>query len=366
MSNPESLYRPSLTGYTILRETPRDDITLGDQVYEQADHYTERGSYRSYLELPAYDKYLSIHKVLVGESGAKELLALADDMSQSALPKHLDAAGSAYCEAALALHGETATNRIALAEQAVQCWERSLLTSQVIAENESVDILYGDSDQFRTALNIAYAPLLISMMLGNVTRETMKRTTADTLAIAQTSAVQKNLARQRNSRLAADDHVGLLHECNALLTLLHFKDPKYVPAPSFERADNGIYHRRQSHDIMIFHQHYGDIKKIVPIEVKATASKSDRARYKALLVRGKMHLISNHGFDPVETLDAFTNTFHGTATQKDAQLTDFASANMKELLRLYKRGKTNTAIKTTSPTKFHDPTYVADRYVSKK
>lgn len=332
------------------------DWPLADVTAEQlADH-------RAYLaHNDTYDKYLRIHKVFVGESGAHELIDIGDTLATERLPRYLDAAGWAYAEAGLVLESESATTRIELLEAAEQCWEQSLQADRAIMDQPSLHEAYEDTTPYRTALNLAYTPLMKSIILGNVTDATRERTFLDTLTIAQTGAVQLDLARRQPNNLAVADYVGFLHEVNTLLTLLYLDDPRYVPLPSTARADTGYYHIEQTHDVTVINQHWGVIKKVIPLEVKAKASARDRERYKALIVRGKMHLSVAGRHDPRQTIEAFTAVHEGTAGHDDQQTVDRISATMLHLLRLYQQGA-NDAIQTTSRTKFHDARYVAPYY----
>lgn len=362
MSRPVSSFEANLPGYGALRETSGHDLRFDASAYQLADKFNPKNPPGQYLKNPAYDQYMRIHKVLVGESGAKRLLEIADSLSTESLPTYLDAAGSAYMEAAIALQQESTVGRIELADLAEGCWQRSLLLGQKLVDDLELRGLYEDSDQFRTATALAFSPLQKSLIVGNVTSTIRQRTFADMLAIAETSAVQLDLAWRQKHREAMDDHVGFLHESNVLLGLLHLDDPRYVPSPSFNRSDNGVYHRKQSHDIVIFNQHWGKIKKIIPVEVKGKASKSDRARYQALLVRDKMHMIASHGFNPVDTLRSFSNIHSDTASQEDHNTVSFATENLLELLRMYQKSGGKNLVNTSSPTTFHDSRLVQHLY----
>lgn len=324
--------------------------------------YEALGDHRAYLKNGAYNKYLRIHKVFVGESGARELISIADELEHEELPRYLDAAGWAYAEAGLVLKGESTVGRVELVKAAEACWERSLQAGQYLLDKGAPRHLFEDAASYRTAMNLAYAPLMKSIIVGNVTDGTRERTFADTLAIAQTSGLQMGFAAAQGDVEATASHVGFLHEANTLLTLLYLDDPRYVPLPSSARADTGYYHQNQTHDVTILNQHWGDIKKVIPLEVKARASVRDRERYKALIVRGKMHLTMQGRNDPRETTDAFSNVYHGTPSKKDILITDHASSTVLQLLKLYQRGANNAVDNVTSRTKFHDARHVAPHY----
>lgn len=354
--------RDGLVGYAALREAP-SVAEFDERAYQLASRFDTKNPPSLYLENPSYDSYMRMHKVLVGETGACRLLDIADKLAAESLPKYLEAAGSAYMEAALALSTQPTAARIELADLAEATWQRALRHSQQLIDDPELAQLYEDSDQFRTATSLAFAPLHKSIIVGDVTAAARQQVFTDLLAISQTSAVQLELASRQQDHEAVADHVGFLHESNVLLGLLYHDDPKYVPSPSFDRADHGVYHRRQTHDIVIFNQHWGNIKKITPLEVKARTSPSDHRRYYALLVRGKMHIIANHGYNPLDTLTAFANIHSGGGSDKDYRAVSYATENLRNLLRMYKRSGRRNMINTSSPTVFHDSRYVRPLYV---
>lgn len=318
--------------------------------------------HRQYLDHPVYDEYMRMDKVLADEASARRLVTIGDVLSAESLSTYLDAAGWAYAEAGLTLDGDTAVQRTALVAMAEECWTRSIEAVQ--ASTREGSCICDTTDEYRTALNLAYAPIIKSLIAGNVTESVRERAFASTLAIAQSSAVQQSLAYTIQDKGAVGEHAGLLHECNALLTLLYLNDPRYIPLPSVARADSGYYHREQTHDIVVLNHHWGQIRKAIPTEIKAAASASDRKRYKALIVRGKMHLLVGTSYDPTETLNAYAALYEQGGSLHDQQIVDHAAVNMLHLLRLYQRGQNNTTTAKSSPTTFHDASYVKRLYQS--
>ena len=352
------LHGDSLPGYDSLRPselpTPPHDV-FGRYAVELASL-----GHREYLSNPVYDHYLKIHKVLVGESGAHELVLIGDALVTERAPVYLSAAGWAYAEAGLALESESAVHRTELVSAAEDAWQRSLAAIQQL---DQADIRLSDrSDMMHTALNLAYAPVMKAVISGDVTAATRERAFASTLAIAQTAGVQLQLAKRENDPDDVGEYVGFIHECNALLTLLHLNSPRYIPLPSSDRADSGYYHADQTHDITILNQHWGDIQKVIPVEIKGKASARDRSRYKALIVRGKMHLMLGTSNNPIETLDAYANVYEQSGSETDQKIIDNAAANMRYLLKLYQQGQGNGDIRTSSKTVFHDSRHVSHLY----
>jgi hypothetical protein len=102
----------------------------------------------------------------------------------------------------------------------------------------------------------------------------------------------------------------------------------------------------------VVNQHWGKIRKVIPLEIKSKASLGDIKRYDALVVRGKMHLSITGRYSPEFTREAFAAYYDDTATRRDNLTVYQVTSTMKELLRLYQQG--NVRSKHDSPTSYHD------------
>jgi hypothetical protein len=360
MERSEIPYDTNLPGYDAL--TTRDQLPIADEVLEP---YLIPHAYARYLENDAYNKYLHMHKVLVRTGGAEQLIGIGQLLEQEKIPRYLDAAGWAYAEAAMTNH-TTTVEAVGLVIKAEELWEQALSGYRYLAKGDHAEWFTEDSSEpYRLALNLAYAPVLKSILVGNVTQSVRERAFADTLAIAQLAGIHLELAKKEGSKFVVSDYSGFIHECNALLALLYLNDPRYIPMPSSARADTGYYHREQTHDIVVINQHWGQIKKIIPIEVKAAASLSDRQRYKALILRGKMHLavtgmLGCH--DARNTLDAFASVFEHTKDKLAQQKVDHAATTVQKLLRLYQQGMDVDSVAVNSLTQFRETNVVEAAY----
>lgn len=344
----------SLPGYDVLRSSAPQFVQ--DPIETDYVHHSD------FMHHPVYDKYLHMHKVLVGNSGGRELELIATELEKETLPRLLDAAGWAAAEAGIVRTDIPTIERIALVERAEDSWVRAIDTQEYI-DREGPDWLAENSTSFRLALNLAYAPLMKALIVGNITDTTRERTFADTLAIAQLSLIQRQLASKHGDVEAIGDLLGFEHECNAMLALLHLDDPRYVPIPSTARADTGYYHRDQTHDISVINQHWGHIKKVIPMEIKASAGRSDRRRYKSLIIRGKMHLSIVGRHDPQYTLNAFGAVYENSATTEQKNTVEYASSTIKDLLRLYQLGDKRDAVSyKNTQTTFYDTKKVGEKY----
>jgi hypothetical protein len=347
----------SLQGYDALR--PHNPPNSIDILLEAARSYPD---HFSYLDHEVYNKYLHIHKVFVGNSGGRELQAIAQSLDQEILPRFLDAAGWSYAESALVQDEVPHTVRSDLVDHAQSSWERALYAQGAIVQS-GVEEMIKDTTSFRLALNLAYTPILHALVDGDVTEQVIEKTYADVLAISQLSIVQRELALREGNMGAVGDFLGFEHECNAMLAILYLKDVRYIPLPSSSRADSGYFHSEQAHDIIVLNQHWGKIKKVIPMEVKARASMRDKKHYNALIVRGKMHLSVTGKHDPIHTLNAFGAVYEGQASNDDIAMVEHATVTIKDLLRLYQKGEQRSETKRLKTvTKFYNVARVAEFY----
>lgn len=315
---------------------------------------------------PAFVRYHRIHKVLVGPSGGEELESIHYALQDTTYPMHLHAAGWAAAEAALALTDRSASYRNQLMEQAKRNWEEALETQLSLHHDPEREWLLEDSEPYRLALDIAHAPLMQAIVAGNVTKKIKYDVIADTLRIAQAAQVQLELARQRGDMHAVSDLSGFGYECNSLILLNLITDSRGVAVPSSPRAGSGHNYPHQTHDISYIIQHWGTIRKVLPVEIKSKASAHARTRYDALLVRGKMHLSMPGRYIPRETLDILTRIFEGRAKKSDIASYEHISANIINLIKLYKRGQVlGTAATNRTVTDFHDDRFVSHLYTEK-
>lgn len=330
---------------------------------ERARVSNMESSFEGFSPNPHYASYMNIHKVFVGDSGAEKLIEISNALKDEWLPDYLNVAGWAAAEASLVSSSRTTIDRMELMDQAEVSWQNALAHQSQLTRSAEQKWLCEDTDEFRLALNLAYSPLMKSIIAGNVTKKVRHDTFVDTLAIAQLSAIQLELASKEGNIDAVGDHLGFGHECNALLAFLYANDPNYLPIPSSYRAGSGYEYRNQTHDISIINQHWGDIQKVFPVEVKAAASIRDRQRYKALIVRGKMHLAVTGRHKPIDTTSAFARVYSGEETEHDTRTVRHASSTVRDLLDLYQKGERPPEfIDYRTRTHFHETTAVAKKY----
>lgn len=323
--------------------------------------YMVEGAHRHYLDNLSFDEYVQMPKVIVDGEGAQQLIEIGDGLAAETMPRFLDAAGWAYAEAGLALGNETAEYRIQLVKKAESAWHRALVNDLDLGRRYDEQWTSNEDMSHRLALNLAFTPLIKSIIVGNVTEGVRKSVMRDTVAIATDSVAVLDEAYARGDSEVAGHHWGFLFEVNALMTLLNMNDGRYVPLPSTARADTGYYHRSQTHDISIINQHWGEIRKVIPVEIKSRSTRKDRERYKALLIRGKMHLSVND-YDPRSTVRAFQGIVDGTASDEEAASVEVISSKLRDMLRLYQQGVASEGFAVNSLTRFYDTNKVAEVY----
>lgn len=345
-------YDARLPGYDALQSESRKMATPIEINSDVLQVFSGDRPHFGHLTNPAYDRYLRMHKVQVKNGGARLLEKLAGEMSSEILPDFLDAAGWAYAESALSDSELSAIEKVDRLSIAEMNWQRALQSVDSMNGSELGDLIISDSQPFRLALNIAYLPLMKAIAVGNVTKSVRYRAFADTLAIAQLAIVHQDLARRDGISEGVADMTGLVYECTALLALLDIDDPRYIPIPSSPRADSGYYHRDQTHDITIINQHWGDIRKIIPVEIKKHPSGKDRLRYMAIII-SKNDLVEHKHSTAEATIDSYTRATEGCASQADIALMEQVSSNLKGLLRDYQCGFTPEGMAVDSVTRFY-------------
>jgi len=323
--------------------------------------YLEDTSHRKYLENPAYNHYLKMHKVALGQSGYVELGAIADQLSTEYMPRFLDASAWAYAERGIFDQSQSVVDRIEFVSKADEIWQTALKRESTLQTTEYSYFFDEYESPHRLALNIAFVPLMKSLVVGDVTDAIRQQTLRDVTHLAADAAGEMTRAFDAGVKSTGNQFSGLVHELNVLSALLYINDPRYLPLPATARADSGYYHRKQTHDISILNQHWGTVRKVIPLEVKASASRGDRRRYDALIIRGKMHLTPD-GVDPRKTAEAFYNVAQGGSMIHEEIIAEQLSTDLREMLRLYQRGQAVEKLGTHSLTRFYDTKQVAESF----
>lgn len=310
-----------------------------------------------------YAEYMDMPKTFVDKDQGQTLVDIALDLKDEWLPDYLNAGGWAAAEAALVSKHMGSVERMELLDLAESSWQTALSNQGDLNRTEDMPWLIETNKEFRLALNLAFTPLMKSIIAGDVTQKIREKTFADTLAIAELSAVQFRLSQKAQDAESASGFSGLSHECNALLAFLYINDPNFLPIPSTYRAGSGYEHRTQTHDITIINQHWGNIWNVYPVEIKARPNMKDKKRYHALIIKGRSHLSLPGSKLPLETTAALAAMYSGYATDREVKIVNHTTTTVKELLSLYRKGEIPDEFKeVTSQTRFHDKDYVVQKY----
>jgi hypothetical protein len=294
--------------------------------------------HRDYLEHPSYDRYMRMHKVFVGRGGSEELEQIHDNLKDEIAPRFLIAAGWAAVEIALVRRDMQVNRRLALLQDARDIWHMAVDNHNILEPTMLPDKAeYGQRS--RAELDIAVLPLLKGIVEGDVTRKACHEVFTECLGIGkQNNKDLAKMVKERNNAGIAE-YVGFGYENNALLAFNRMHSRTWFAIPSMARSDSGYHHRKQSHDLLILHQNYGEIVRSTPVEIKAKASLRDRLRYDALLVRGKMHLSVEGKARPQHTLNAIDAVYRGGASAEEQRIADNATERLVNMVRDYYAGE---------------------------
>ena len=335
--------------------------SFGTLPHRSLKRYLQEGSHRLYLENRVYDEYLHMPKSFIDGSDIEQLCTTARELESEDLPKYLDAAGWAYAEAGLMSDALSTVERVELIHEAEKAWARGLVNSMAISDRFSSEYQSCDNEGHRIAVNIAFAPLMKSIIVGDVREDVMYQTLRDVTEIARDSRRSLDRAREGGDEESTWFHSGFLFEASALMTLLYMNDPRYVPLPATAKGGSGYYNARQTHDVSVINQHWGEIKKITPVEVKSAPSRRSNRRYEALVIPGKVRLsISDSGMGSSETVDAFYDLVNGQATTEQFSAIEQLATQLREMLRLYQCGDSMGSAAVKGVTRFHDSRKVAE------
>lgn len=308
----------------------------------------------------AFNRYIAMHKVFVGQRGAGQLLDLSAQLVDTATPHHLSAAGWAAAEAALILGNEGEQPGGQLLGIANDAWLRAIAHQRWINGQEDHP-LADHAFEFRAATDIAFMPVFHELTEGRVQRRTLKNVFEDLLRIAQLGNVRANLSYKEDEN-AATDLRGFGYEVNGILAYNRRCSGQWFAMPSSSRADSGVYHREQTHDLVVVHLDQGKIIDAVPIEMKGTASKRQRSRYHALLIRSKLHLSLPGQHHPGEVLDAITADYQGEATDRQSALVTKVSTTIYDMVGKYLGGRPRQESPKRTVTQFRDNGRVTSSY----
>jgi len=313
------------------------------------------------LDHATYRHYLLMHKMSPGEGGARRLEAMAGVLSAETDPLFLSAAASAYLESGIVRDSLDVTSKLVLAGKAEMLWEQALRNESTLG-----DVNQSENDaQYRIAMNLACLPMVRAMFTGDVMPEVIDESIEKLIGIGDVCGAEEELDRSVGRIDSANMLVGVQHEINALISLMYRKDPRFIAIPSFHRAGTGYYYPEQTHDIELISQHYGKVRHILPIEVKARMSNRTAKRYRAMLVGARVHLGVGGSVDqrdPSPTRQALNKYRSGEATDAEKETVLLIQSTIGDLISEYKKsGKHKPLIRSKSQMSYYKGAPI-DRY----
>lgn len=286
----------------------------------------------------AFSRYLAIHKIFVGRHGANLLLSLLPQLQATETPDHLVAAGWAAAEAGLILGDQDQQASDELMQTAQNAWLRAIAHQRWINLQDKHPLI-DHALEYRSATDIAFLPVFSELSRGQVQNRTLRTVYDDVLNIAQQAGVRARLASGAGDIRAIGELRGVGYEINGLLAYNRMRSGQWFAIPAMSRADSGVYHGDQTHDMVVIHNDNGRIIQAVPIEMKGYATRKQRARYSSLLVRSKLHLGLPNRQHPEQLLSALTAEQEGTSTEKDLELLTKATQTLYDMVGDYLRGE---------------------------
>ena len=253
---------------------------------------------------PSFQKYERMHKHFVGPKTAVDLIRIHDDLV--AVPpddEYLTTAGWAMAEAALVAKDRPVGERLGYLEEAAEAWAAALAHRREENAGYGITEDYLDAEMGRLQLPGAFLPIMEGMIQGDVTKQARMTSYDQLLTLAAQNAIGLVEARRRGE--TGGLFIGLGHELNAMLSVNRLLSPTLIAVPAPARADSGIYHPKQTHDVELWHLHWGDVRDVTTLEAKARPRGKHYRRYDAAIVNGRIHLYTKNAKSPVDTVLLF-------------------------------------------------------------
>lgn len=285
-----------------------------------------------------FNRYIAMHKIIVGQRGARQLVDISTALVDTDTPDHLVAAGWAATEAALVLGRSDEEAKEQLTRIAKKSWVRAVQYQRWI-NGQPMHPLNDTALIYRAATNIAFLPVYEELINGGVRRSTLNAVNKDVLNIAQIAGAHGWVASRDQDIEAVSGLRGVGYELNGILAYNYRSNGRWFAMPAIARADSGVYHPEQTHDLLVVRQDNDGITDAIPIEMKATASRRQRARYASLLVRAKLHMALPGKHHPDQVLDAITAEYEDTADSRQHQLFLKASQTIFNMVGAYLEGE---------------------------
>ncbi len=318
----------------------------------------EPRSHRDYFEHPLYARYMRLPKGLLPPADANVLQDIHEGLAAERASRFLFASGWAAAEAAIVMRGVRNNERVRerLVEGAANAW--------LGARDRAIEIAKGGGEtgdhyalKERTELALASVPLLEDIVAGNVKVETLGCVADGYIQVGVENTAFGKEKRETGDTKRAVFHEGLSYEILALLGLGEDLTPRRFAMPATARNDSGYYFPKLTHDLMIFKQRGGQLKSMLPAEIKSKMSRYDRRRYKALVIDGPFMDVLQAG-EPGPMIDLVARVHHGDGTEADRAAVTTMTRNLWAMVAQYSSGDTIRTGGSHSFIQFHDTSKV--------
>ncbi len=276
-------------------------------------------------------RYNKMPKDFVGPQEADVLFSIAEKLSISEdSVAYLTTAGSAAAESGLMATHLSEDERHARLHEAEELWKRAegAFIARHIDDDWTESKLLSIPDRIK--MNQTFLPIYHDLVNGFVREETMEKTHERLNRLGITNLRRLRVAQEMNDLGAVSMRMGLGNEIGTILPVSRLKCPSFFAIPAMARADDGTYHRDQTHDVRLIHQSWGNILSCVPYEVKS-GSFTHPDRYVSAVIAGKIHLQMPSSADPLELVRYIDQEQHGTISEQHlAELNEITSRVLQE------------------------------------
>lgn len=266
---------------------------------------TDRLQPAGFFDEPAYLRYMQMEKRFADPGSTDDLLAIHDDLIEKSGVEYLSVAGWASAEAALIARNRPYQTRLLFLAQASEAWNKAVQMQHAHNVRNGLENDSHNARSTRLRLAKAFVPMMQDMVRGDITKQTRSQLYDDMLFLAATNASVIQDMEQQGRADEIGEHIGLAHELNAMLAVNRLQSPTLIAMPAIARADNGRFHKEETHDIELLHLQWGDIMGVTTLESKARPREKHYRRYTAAIIDGRIHLFKKDSTSPIDTVVLF-------------------------------------------------------------
>lgn len=286
------------------------------------------------------ERYLRIHKRLVGPKTAERLFSLYGELRRGKTPHDQYSAGWAIAEASLAATQLPADQRKEYIDKAELCWVRALQLQQMNAVGRAQRKGFASanrSGEYRIATALAAAPVLAELPYGAPQKGTIHNFHRTLLLTAKLNITDMMTEQGRGLFNIATNYEGLAYEHLAQLSISRIGGRRLFACSAFARSDNGTHYPSQTHDVQILHLDRGDITSVTPTEVKRTIKTEFYSHYRDVGLLAGHDLTHNGDLSLPHALRLLEREQEGKAAPDDTVFLDAMTESTIHSIRHFQR-----------------------------